>query len=79
MDLCRIRSYRIWGMAIFDWVLTLIGAYILNWYVFPRERYWKVLILTVFIGIVTHRVMGIPTMFNYYLGVGEMPERGECE
>lgn len=75
MDLAEIRQYRIFNMAIFDWVATLIGAYLLNLFLFHKFEYWKVALGTIILGIIVHKILGVRTMFNYYLGLGEKPIR----
>lgn len=79
----EIRQYTIFGMAIFDWVLTLIGSYILIWFLYPyfmnRFAYINffivVTISVIILGIIIHKILGIDTMLGYYLGLNMKPKR----
>ena len=73
-----VRKYKIVDMAVFDWAATLLGAYLVNYFYLPKMKYWKVALVFVLLGIVVHKMMGINTMLNYYLGLSGMPIRKHC-
>jgi len=76
----RLRKPKIADMSIFDWVTSLIGAFIigrafgiksfLEWLIF--------VILWIAFGVAAHWAFNVPTMFGYYLGINEKPVRKEC-
>lgn len=80
-----LRSYRIYGMAIFDWIITLLGAYILAKLLAPyfrSENFYRVFFNITFgliiIAIFLHKMLNINTMLGYYLGLNEMPTIIRC-
>lgn len=74
-----IRKYRIFGIAIFDTVLALIGLVglflLARWKHFPNLSIWPFIItgiiLTIPIGIFFHVLFGVNTTLNYRLGLSE--------
>lgn len=65
-------------MAIFDWLATALAAYLITiYYVWPNRSqahgfwytFFGVFLVTVIAGVIVHWVFGIPTRFNYYLGL----------
>ena len=72
MDLIKkLRSPRIFGIAIFD----LLQAIIITAYLFEKYGYDYRLgaLLSIPIGIIIHYVFNIKTTLNYYLGLSEKP------
>lgn len=72
----ELRKYKIMKMAIFDWSLVIIAAMIWTWYTNSDNKlitFLKIFTGLVILGIITHKLLGIPTMFGYYLGVNEKP------
>lgn len=70
----ELRKTKIMKMAVFDWVLVIIAAMIITWYMNPVNMISTFLIIfvaLVILGIITHKILGIPTMFGYYLGLNE--------
>ena len=61
----NLRSYRLLGMAIFDWVVTLVSAIIII-YVFNLN--WKVVLLAIIpLSILSHAIFQTETtMMKYY-------------
>jgi hypothetical protein len=58
-------------MAMFDWVLTIIGAACAAWWM-----QWNMLIVLMallFLSIPIHLLFGIHTYSNYYLGLDIKP------
>lgn len=76
----RLRGPKILDMSIFDWVASLLGGVLLGYYAF---RFRTVLSMTVWIvawvalGVATHVVAGVDTMFGYYLGLNAKPNRSK--
>lgn len=66
-----LRSFRIAKMAIFDWVLTIIGAYILA--IFMNWNFLLTLIILLLLSIPIHILFNVKTYTNYYLGVDNEP------
>lgn len=75
-----LRAPKIFGMAAFDWIASLTGAYIIGWFVGVRGfSMWLMWISawTVF-GVVVHYIIGVHTMFGYYLGLNPKPLKKDC-
>lgn len=69
MTIAELRQYRIFGMAIFDWVATIIGALLIS-----RATGTCVaatFIILIVIAIIAHVAFGVPTMLNVYLGLAK--------
>lgn len=78
----RLRKPKLYGMAIFDWLASLLGAYIVGEYALKLhnlEQWIVFVIVWIVIGILAHVLSGTPTMFNYYLGLSEKPIRKQCD
>jgi len=77
----QLRKPQVYGMSIFDWTLSLLGAFILGYYYsFRGIIAWILFILVwVLFGVVVHYSVGVNTMFGYYLGLNPKPERSSCE
>jgi hypothetical protein len=54
-----LRKYRIFDIAIFDAVVTVICAYAIAW--FFRWTFWKVLAIVFISGIFAHRLFTVRT------------------
>lgn len=73
----KLRQPKFIGMAIFDWVATLLFAIIVallvNYFAKLDEAIYitiiKTFIVMIILGIIIHYLLGIPTMFGYYLGL----------
>jgi hypothetical protein len=73
----KLRKPRIFGLAIFDWVFSLLGLFLIGKFLIKLNGIREWIIFTIFwilLGIVVHMVMKIPTMLNYYLGLSEKPK-----
>jgi hypothetical protein len=71
-----LRKPKILDMSIFDWVTSLLGAWLVG--VFFRVRGWMwppFLLFWVFLGVFTHLAFGVNTMLGYYLGLNPKPQR----
>ena len=58
----KIRSYRIWNFAIFDFVVSFVGMYILS--IILNVNPIRMLLLTIPLGILIHYLLGIETPLN---------------
>lgn len=56
-------------MAVFDWVATMIGAILLSRAI--KINFGALFLTMIMIAIVVHAALGIPTMFNAYLGLAK--------
>lgn len=69
-----IRSFRIAGMAAFDWVVTIVVSRYL-WAYGLEKSWWRgvsfhaFLAFTVALGIVCHKVAGVRTPLEVHLGL----------
>jgi uncharacterized membrane protein YcaP (DUF421 family) len=65
----RLRGPKIAEMALFDWVATAAVAAVIG--VFSKSTHVGVVsfIMLILIAIILHYYLGIPTMFNAYLGL----------
>lgn len=76
--LAALRSYRVAGMALFDWTASLlaaalIGRFALRLRAAPEWIAW-IFAWTAF-GVLVHVALGVPTMLGYYLGLNARPAR----
>lgn len=74
-----LRGPRIAGMAIFDWVMSLLLAWVIGRYALHLSGglAWSLWIVDwVLLGLVVHRMLGINTMFGYYMGMNARPREG---
>ena len=86
----KLRSPKVAGMAIFDFVATLILAIIIGVCINQYNPFASSVVLNIFIifvlliilAIAIHKGLGIPTMLNYYLGlnsrVSVIANRKDC-
>jgi hypothetical protein len=83
MSLQSLRSHRIFGIALFDLLSSIVGMIIL--FIIFREIHFKNLslypfivagiLLAVPIGIVFHVIFGTNTTLNYFLGLSNKPKK----
>lgn len=76
-----LRRPKVLNMSVFDWVTSLLGAWIIGAYVLGLRGglVWVVyLLMWVALGVLVHCLFGVPTIFGYYIGVSEKPERKTC-
>jgi len=57
-----IHSYRLFGVAIVDVIMTIIGSYIISY--FFKLNFWYTLIFLFFLGILLHRLFCVRTMID---------------
>jgi hypothetical protein len=76
MDLCKyknalgepgkgIHSYRFFGIAIMDVILTIIGAYMISY--FYSYNFIHTLIILFILGIILHRLFCVKTTIDKLL------------
>ncbi len=71
--LTDLRSHRVYDIAIFDLVLSIVAAeYIFRY--FGYQPYTGAL-LAIPIGVLAHALFGIDTELNYKLGISNKPIR----
>ena len=83
MIITYLRKPKIAGIAIFDTLLVFIIAIIIV-YTIPYNKDKSVgnkwiqiivlFLIGIIIGIVVHKIIGIPTMLNYYLGLNTLSD-----
>lgn len=79
MGLLYLRSFRIFGIALFDLVLSMLIMILIFIYKAPSPLNQinfivAAIILTIPLGIVVHVLFGINTTLNYYLGLSDKPK-----
>jgi hypothetical protein len=76
MDLCKyknalgepgkgIHSYRLFGVAIMDVIMTIIGAYIISY--FSNYSFIYTLVFLFILGIILHRLFCVKTTIDKLL------------
>ena len=81
-----LRKPKIFNIAIFDLSLTILIIYFIAYKSYSKIQnklsfisYLIILeIVGLTLGIIVHKVLGINTMLNYYLGLNPKPIRTEC-
>jgi hypothetical protein len=75
MDL-DLRKPKIFGMAIFDWTVSLLLGLLVGWYFSVKGLGWiPFLFAWIAFGIAVHAAFGVNTMLGYYLGLNPKPLR----
>lgn len=77
-----LRSYKIFGLSIFDLITAFIGVialFMIAWSIhFKKLDWWKFLIaaiiVTIPLSITFHILFGINTKLNYTLGLSNKPK-----
>ena len=72
-----LRKPKILDMSIFDWVTSLLGAFLIG-KLFGVSNWLLFIFGWIAFGIFAHLYFGINTMFGYYLGLNEKPVRKDC-
>ena len=73
MDLCKyknalgipkkgVHSYRFFGLAIADVIMTIIGAFIIAY--FTKQKFVYVLLILFILGIILHRLFCVRTTID---------------
>mgnify|MGYP000957811699 CR=1 FL=1 len=61
------HKYRLFDLAIFDVVMTFIGAYFLQNTFFKKYEYYQVLVGLFILGIILHRIFCVRTTIDKLL------------
>jgi|TARA_B110000495_G_scaffold190043_1_gene191819 hypothetical protein len=59
-----VHSYRIYDIAIVDVIFTIVGAYLLKLFVFPKRSFLKLTIILFLLGIILHRLFCVRTTID---------------
>lgn len=62
-----VHSYRIFNIAIVDVLATIIMAYLLKIFVFPKRSFLKLTIILFLLGIILHRLFCVKTTIDKYI------------
>jgi hypothetical protein len=74
-----LRGPKLWNMSIFDWVASLLGAWLVGrWLGFKGMAWLGFLLAWTAFGVVVHLAVGVPTELGYKLGLNGPPERTPC-
>jgi len=60
-----IHSTRLFGIAIYDLLFTIIGVIILSWLL--KIPFWCLLIIVLLLGIILHRLFCVRTTVDKWL------------
>ncbi len=81
MNLTKLRSYRIFGIALFDLIIAIIGTILIL--LLARFKWFSNLSITPFVlagilltiplGIFFHIIFGVNTTLNYRLRLSNKP------
>ena len=82
MNISDLRKHRIFGLAIFDIVTSIIGMVILflimwKWHfrkLKPLAFIYAAILLAIPFGIIIHIMFGVNTSLNYKLGLSYNPK-----
>jgi hypothetical protein len=75
-----LRGPKIYDMSIFDWVASLLGELALGYYIVGLRSVWALtlwMVACVILGVGVHKLLGVDTMFGYYLGLNAKPDRSK--
>ena len=62
-----VHSYRIFNIAVVDVLATIIMAYLLKIFVFPKRSFLKLTIILFLLGIILHRLFCVKTTVDKYI------------
>ena len=62
-----LHSYRIFNIAIIDVIMTFIGAYLLQLFIFKNTSYYKIVLSLFILGIILHRLFCVKTTIDRLL------------
>lgn len=62
-----VHSYRIFNIAVVDVIATIIVAYLLKIFVFPKRSFLKLTIILFLLGIILHRLFCVKTTIDKYI------------
>ncbi len=73
--LAYMRSFRVFGIAMFDLVMATLGLYAIAYSLVLKSPMLWALVWVLPVSVVAHVIKGTPTMLNYYLGLSTEPIR----
>jgi hypothetical protein len=76
-----LRKPKILDMSIFDWVTSLLAAFLVGYFLMKLRGYinWALFIVGwTLAGVAIHKLFGVNTMLGYYMGLNPKPIRKEC-
>ena len=62
-----VHSYRVFNIAVVDVIATIIMAYLLKIFVFPKRSFLKLTIILFLLGIILHRLFCVKTTIDKYI------------
>lgn len=62
-----VHSYRVFNIAVVDVLATIIIAYLLKIFVFPKRSFIKLTIILFLLGIILHRLFCVKTTIDKYI------------
>lgn len=62
-----VHSYRVFNIAIVDVIATIIMAYLLKIFIFPKRSFLKLTIILFLLGIILHRLFCVKTTIDKYI------------
>lgn len=83
MSIQDLRKHKLFGLAIFDLVISLIfiiALFMISWKIHFKKLQWfkfvlAGILLTIPVGIVSHVLFGVDTQLNYNLGLSNKPSK----
>ena len=77
MGIEELRRPKVLGMAVFDWVASILVAVLIGYFILHVRGIWWIVWIVFWIafGVIVHKVLGVDTMLGYYLGMNPMPKR----
>ena len=67
----KLREPKFMDMAIFDWAVTIGAAVVIGSLMRSGCMAVIMFLILILVGVLTHHALGIPTMFNAYLGIAD--------
>jgi hypothetical protein len=61
-----IHSYRVFNIAIVDVIFTIIGAFIIHFFL-PTYKFYHILLALFIVGIILHYIFCVKTTINILL------------
>ena len=61
-----IHSYRIFNLAILDILGTILGAYIIHWFL-PKYKFLWILLFLFILGILLHKLFCVRTTIDKWI------------
>jgi len=62
-----LHSYRVFDIAVVDFLLTILLAKFIEFYMMKGTPFWKILIVTFILGIIIHRIFCVKTTIDKLL------------